>query len=150
MAKKKVYDSEDPDTWTDAQMNKYIIDSVKDIGMNLPWDKIALSAVFIYGHWKAYGAGTLPTVGDVMLGIMYALTIPPALQGGIVANSYAIGVLGYMGIGLIPGAEDWEEDIAVAQDGLEGGALGYFVGGIPGLVYGMMFDSANPGGITDP
>ena len=104
MAKKKLeYNAEDPETWSDAQMNKYIIDSVKDIGLNMPWDKIALSAVFIFAHWKAFGAGPMPTVGDVMLGIMYALTIPPALQGGLVANGYAVGLLSVLGVGLVGG-----------------------------------------------
>lgn len=148
MAKKK-YDPDDPETWSDAQMNKYIIDSVKDIGMNLPWDKIALSAIFIYGHWKAYGAGRLPTVGDVMLGVMYALTIPPALQGGVVANGYAVAALGYLGIGLIPGSENFLGEatklIEDAQNNVEGIGIGYLVAGLPGLIAGWQLqDKLSP------
>jgi len=100
MAKKK-YDVDDPETWSDAQMNKYIVDSVKEIGIALPWKEIALATLFTYGHWKAYGSGPLPTKEDIILGMFYALTVPSALQGGILANSYAIGALGVLGAGLI-------------------------------------------------
>lgn len=99
MAKKK-YDPNDPDTWSDSQMNKYIIEKVQEISSNLPWESIVLSGIFTYGHWKAYGAGPLPTKGDVMLGVVYALTIPPALKGGTVANTYAVGALGVLAAGL--------------------------------------------------
>ena len=149
MAKKKIeYNVEDPETWTDAQMNKYIIDSVKDIGLNMPWDKIALSAVFIYGHWKAYGAGRLPTIGDVMLGVMYALTIPPALRGGLIANGYAVAALGYLGIGLIPGSENYlqqaTDGINEIKDNGDGAALGFFIAGLPGLIAGWKIDDLIP------
>ena len=103
MVKKKSYDVDDPETWSDAQMNKYIVDSVKDIGLVMPWKEIALSALFTYGYWKAYGAGPLPTKEDVLLGVFHAMTIPPALQGGIIANAYAVGLLSTLGIGLMGG-----------------------------------------------
>lgn len=98
------YDPNDPDTWTDSQMNKYIMDKVADIGSRLPWDKIVLATVFTYGHWRAFGKTKLPTKGDIILGIIYAMTIPEALRGGVAANAYALGALGYLGLGvLIPG-----------------------------------------------
>lgn len=97
------YNPDDPDTWSEAQMGKYIIDQVMVIAEKLPMDKIILSAVFTYAWWKSYGGGNLPTMGDVMLGITYAFTIPEALKGGNVANAYAIAMLSALGLGLVDG-----------------------------------------------
>lgn len=132
MAKKK-YDPDNPDTWSDDQVNKYIVDAIRDISHNMPWDKVVLSLVFTYGHWRAFGKTKLPTKGDVILGIIYAMTIPEALQGGTVANSYALGALSYLGLGvLVPG--DWldkmikgdvESDIPSAYQRVKDNELGW-------------------------
>lgn len=110
MAKKIIeYDPDDPLTWSEDHMNKYILDKVTEIAKTMPWDKVVLSTIFIYAHWKAYGQGPLPTMGDVMLGIVYAMTIPEALQGGLAANAYAIGALSALAIGVIVPADKIEE-----------------------------------------
>lgn len=102
MAKKnKEYDPNDTTTWSDEHWDKYIVDQVLSIAKNLPYDKIVLCSIFTYAWWKAYGEGDRPTKGDVMLGVMYGLTIPPALQGGTVANSYAVSLLSALGVGLV-------------------------------------------------
>lgn len=94
-------ESDDPENWTDAQMDKYIIDKITEVSKNMPWDTVILSLVFTYAWWRAYGQGPLPTKGDVMLGITYAVTIPKALTGGEVAAGFAIVALETLTIGII-------------------------------------------------
>lgn len=91
--KKKQYDVD--------ELMEDLTATVKSIVPNLPYDKVALSIIFTYAWWRAYGRSSLPTKQDVMLGITYALTIPPALMGGTGANLYAVGALEYLGIGLL-------------------------------------------------
>lgn len=81
------------------ELEKYYTDKLTEIAKSLPWDKLILSGVFTYAWYKAYG-GKTPTLQDLMLGIYYGFTIPPALEGGVVANSYAVAALGYLGVGL--------------------------------------------------
>lgn len=92
MAKKKKTDNGDDE--------QRVIEMVTAIAPHLPYDKIALSVVFTYAWWRAYGLTEYPTKNDVMLGIAYALLIPPALQGGMVANSFATGAIATLIAGL--------------------------------------------------
>lgn len=93
------------------ELERYYTDKMVEVAKALPWDKLILSGVFTYAWYKAYG-GKRPTLQDLALGIYYGFTIPPALEGGIVANSYAVAALGYLGVGLA--APNIESDIEKA------------------------------------
>lgn len=101
--KKKVPEPEpEDDPFSEEYAYKYILETVRDVLVNMPMDKVLLCVLCTYAWWKAYSPNknSRPTKEDVMLGIWYGLTIPPALQGGVVANGYATALLAYLGVGL--------------------------------------------------
>lgn len=97
---KKNYDPQDKSTWTEDHWTTWIMEQFADLFKALPWDIVIMAIIYTYGWWKAYGTGPTPTRGDVMLGIAYATTIPAALQGGIIANGYAVAALGTLVAGI--------------------------------------------------
>lgn len=89
----------------------------------MPMKETILSILFIYAWKRAYGPKF--TGGDIALGIAYGFTIPDALRGGTLANSYALGALGVLGVGFIP-TEIWDR-----------------LGAIPGAVVDKIKESAD-------
>jgi len=79
----------------DHQVEQYI-----GILEALPLKETILSLLFIYAWKEAYGKEFKAT--DIILGITYGFTIPDALRGGALANTYALGALAVLGIGFVP------------------------------------------------
>lgn len=85
----------------------------KEILGNIDYKFVLSASVYTFLWWRAYGAGKLPTKEDVLLGIVYALTVPEGLKGGILANTYALSVLAALGVGFIPpDALEWMQEQA--------------------------------------
>lgn len=112
MAKKKKPTKREKDA-EDLEAFALIVDKLTALGQVS--EKIWGTALFTFAWWKAYGSGPLPTTQDVILGALYAFTVPEALRGGILANSYALGVLAALGVGFIPD-EVWDYIPNVAED----------------------------------
>jgi len=83
------------------ELRKLYIEKTGDIIASLTWEKLILSGLFTYAWWKAYGDEF--KVSDIALGFAYGFSIPDALRGGIIANTYALGALAVLGVGFIPG-----------------------------------------------
>lgn len=79
-------------------IEEYILEAGKDLFANLQPKDVALCLIFIYAMWTGYGKTPLPTKADIMVGILLGLTVPDALRGGIVANTYAVTALGALGL----------------------------------------------------
>lgn len=93
-------------------IEEYILDTFSDFFRNLQPKDVALCLIMIYAMWTGYGKTPLPTKADVMVGILLGLTIPDALRGGIVANTYAVTALGALGLSQFTdaaGVEKWKQ-----------------------------------------
>lgn len=90
MARKKKED--------EISIEEYVLTTFSEFFKNLDPKDVALCLIFIYAMWTGYGKTTLPTKTDVIVGILLGLTIPDALRGGIVANTYAVTTLGTLGL----------------------------------------------------
>lgn len=121
----------------DDVFNK-ILEYVKELAPHLDWKFVVTAAMFTYLWWKAYGAGKMPTKADVALGVTYAITVPPALQGGPLANAYGLAVLSALGVGFIPDLgeffEGFTQGVGQAMDWLSSGHMPivWFPGTLPG------------------
>lgn len=95
---------DDPADWSDERWAKYFLDRSFSIAERLPWDKILTSILFYYLWRKAYGKSSSfeEKKHDLALGFLYGFTVPEALKGGLLANTYALGLLGALGAGFIP------------------------------------------------
>ncbi len=80
-------------------------------------EKLILSGLFTYAWWQAYGKDF--SKNDLLLGITYGFTIPPALKGGVLANTYALGALAILGVGFIPD-EIWDTIESTVSEAVPG------------------------------
>lgn len=85
----------------EEEIQKWVYERIHELWRDLDKETALLAALFTVGWWKAYGAGPFPTLGDIALGVSYAIIIPKAFQGGDVANTFAITALGVLGFGLL-------------------------------------------------
>lgn len=104
---------------------QFIGDTLKSLGY--VGEKLILTTVFVYLWWRSYGKGRFPTKNDVLLGVVYAFTVPEALRGGTLANAYALAVLSALGVGFIP-LDDIAEMFGGMVDGF-GTAVGWAASG---------------------
>lgn len=132
--KKRDNGSDDVD---DEAFNK-IVDILKELVPNVDLKFILTVAGFIYLWWLAWGKGKTPTKEDVALGLIYAVTVPPALQGGTLANAYGLAVLSALGVGFIPDLgeffEGFTQGVGQAFDWATSGHMPivWFPGTLPG------------------
>jgi len=77
----------------------HTLKATSEVLKGLPWEFILMSALFTFLQWRAWGKGKYPTTTDIILGMAYAYTIPPALRGSTPANAYALAILLELGIG---------------------------------------------------
>lgn len=92
-------------------IEEYILELGSSFFKNLSPKDVALCLIFIYAMWTGYGKTPLPTKADIMVGILLGLTIPDALRGGIIANTYALTTLGALGLSQFTdaaGVEKWK------------------------------------------
>ena len=94
----------------EGTINRLISEGLKLAG-SPAGEKLIMSGLFTLAWWKAYGDDF--QMNDLYLGIAYGFTVPDALRGGVLANSYALGALSILGVGFLPDEIlDWLKDKA--------------------------------------
>lgn len=135
---------DDDSAFVDEMLEEIDDDKLIAFLKTLPMREMILSLVFAYAWKKAYGGKTM-TKDDIILGLYYGFTIPPALEGGIVANGYAVAALSALGIGLVPGMETAESRQSII-DSLEAAGIGYLLGGPAGALLGWIAENTGDDG----
>lgn len=100
----------------DINWDEFVLDRFSSFFDRLDPKDVALCLIFIYAMWNGWGKTPLPTKEDVMMGILLGLTIPPALQGGIIANGYAVGAMGALGFSQFTSGTELDQKFGEIMD----------------------------------